>query len=174
MLHYLHKRARASTLRFLRVTLYYPKTLLSTRISPAQRQSNTELSHAEGNSSNQPTITTGDSQQWRNYDFLFKSTRYRYVSNEAEELQQRYIEFDVEELSKQAAHAVGSRHCVSITKSDDGSFNRVLVLEMDDGKQVIAKIPTPNAGPIHEVVASEVATMEFVRNFKCALMLMAC
>ncbi|OAL74724.1 hypothetical protein A7D00_0318 [Trichophyton violaceum] len=35
---------------------------------------------------------------------------------------------------------------------------------MDDGKEVIAKIPNPNAGHPHFVTSSEVATMEFVRN----------
>lgn len=119
-------------------------------------------------------MATSDDQRRLNRDFLFNSTRYRYVANEAEELSQRYVEFDVEELSKIAAHAVGSRQCISITKGDDGSFNRILVLEMDDGKQAIAKIPTPNAGPAHELIASEVATMEFVRNTNGELVPMAC
>ncbi|DAA73906.1 TPA_exp: Uncharacterized protein A8136_3892 [Trichophyton benhamiae CBS 112371] len=35
---------------------------------------------------------------------------------------------------------------------------------MDDGKEVIAKIPNPNAGRPHFVTSSEVATMDFVRN----------
>ncbi|KAM5435848.1 hypothetical protein MferCBS31731_006106 [Microsporum ferrugineum] len=35
---------------------------------------------------------------------------------------------------------------------------------MDDGKEVIAKIPNPNAGRAHFVTSSEVATMDFVRN----------
>jgi len=109
-------------------------------------------------------MVTSDDQRWPSRDSLFNSTRYRYVSNEAEELCQRYIEFDVEELVKEAVYAVGSQKCISVKKGDDGSFNRILVLEMDDGKQVIAKIPTPNAGPAHQLIASEVGTMEFVRN----------
>lgn len=35
-------------------------------------------------------------------------------------------------------------------------------MTMDDGKQVVAKVPNPNAGLPHFTIASEVATMEFV------------
>jgi hypothetical protein len=35
---------------------------------------------------------------------------------------------------------------------------------MDNGAEVIARIPTPAAGPAHLVTASEVATMEFMRD----------
>ncbi|RJE21579.1 Phosphotransferase enzyme family [Aspergillus sclerotialis] len=35
---------------------------------------------------------------------------------------------------------------------------------MDDGKEVIAKLPNPNAGHRHFTTASEVATMAYVRN----------
>ena len=35
---------------------------------------------------------------------------------------------------------------------------------MDDGQRVVAKVPHPNAGPKGLTTASEVATMEFVRE----------
>ncbi|KAF2995261.1 hypothetical protein E8E13_003826 [Curvularia kusanoi] len=35
---------------------------------------------------------------------------------------------------------------------------------MDDGRELIAKIPNPNAGRAHYTTASEVATMDYVRN----------
>jgi hypothetical protein len=34
---------------------------------------------------------------------------------------------------------------------------------MEDGFEVIAKLPTPIAGPAHYLTASEVATMDFLR-----------
>jgi hypothetical protein len=37
-----------------------------------------------------------------------------------------------------------------------------LLLTMGDGREVVAKIPNPNAGPAGLTVASEVATMDFV------------
>ncbi|EER39999.1 phosphotransferase enzyme family protein [Histoplasma capsulatum H143] len=35
---------------------------------------------------------------------------------------------------------------------------------MNDGREVIAKLPNPNAGRLHFTTASEVATMDFLRN----------
>lgn len=36
------------------------------------------------------------------------------------------------------------------------------LLSMEDGREVIAKMPNPNAGVPHYTTASEVATMDFV------------
>ena len=35
-------------------------------------------------------------------------------------------------------------------------------MTMDDGTEIIAKLPNPNAGPSYLTTASEVATHEFV------------
>lgn len=37
-------------------------------------------------------------------------------------------------------------------------------MTMDDGREVVAKVPNPNAGIPHFTTASEVATMDFVRS----------
>lgn len=37
---------------------------------------------------------------------------------------------------------------------------------MDDGKELIAKLPNPNAGRGHYTNASEVATMDYVSDLK--------
>ena len=42
---------------------------------------------------------------------------------------------------------------------------------MDDGKEVIAKLPNPNAGRAHFTTASEVATMDYVRSFAIQVIL---
>jgi hypothetical protein len=42
--------------------------------------------------------------------------------------------------------------------------NRALLLTMNTGQQVVAKIPHPNAGQPHFTTASEVATLEFLRT----------
>ena len=49
-------------------------------------------------------------------------------------------------------------------KLPEGLFNRAFLLVMDNGSEVIARIPTSVAGPAHFVTASEVATMEFMRD----------
>lgn len=52
-----------------------------------------------------------------------------------------------------------------VLKCVEGQFNKVLILTMDDGNEVVAKIPNPNAGPSFYMLASEVATRHFV-SFK--------
>lgn len=63
-----------------------------------------------------------------------------------------------------AAKAVNRVQCTRIVKMAEGGFNKVFLLTMDDGHEVIARIPTPIAGPRHFTTASEVATMNFLRN----------
>ena len=63
-----------------------------------------------------------------------------------------------------AARASNRRRCVSTTKVAEGGFNKVFLLTMDDGHEIIARIPTPIAGPSHYTTASEVATMNFLRD----------
>lgn len=48
--------------------------------------------------------------------------------------------------------------------------NKVFLITMNDGKEVIAKLPNPNAGRAHFTTASEVATMDFVRHYTAAPM----
>ena len=98
---------------------------------------------------------------------MIVTTKTTFVSHEAasllmNEMSQRYVRFDLDELARLAAEAVGSKFCVSIEKYPDGMYNKALLLTMDDGTQAVAKIPNPNAGRPHLTTASEVATMEFV------------
>ena len=77
---------------------------------------------------------------------------------------ERYVRFNVPELMRAAAMAVGRDRCIDITKLTEGGFNKIFLLTMDDGYEVIARIPTPIAGPAHYTTASEVATMDFLRT----------
>jgi len=77
-------------------------------------------------------------------------------------MSQRYVRFNVNELARIAANAIGANICISIAKYPDGMYNKAMLLTMDNGVQVVAKIPNPNAGLPHFTTASEVATMDFV------------
>ncbi|KAF1986345.1 hypothetical protein K402DRAFT_412733 [Aulographum hederae CBS 113979] len=46
----------------------------------------------------------------------------------------------------------------------EGNFNKSFLMTMRDWHQVVARIPNPNAGQEHYTVASEVATMDYVRD----------
>ncbi|PGH14137.1 hypothetical protein AJ79_03254 [Helicocarpus griseus UAMH5409] len=97
---------------------------------------------------------------------FFRYTRSRFLHEEEENLSQRYVKYNVEELANIAAEVAGpgKRHCIQVDKLADGMYNKALLLTMADGTQVVGKVPNANAGLPHFTTASEVATMDFVRN----------
>jgi hypothetical protein len=86
--------------------------------------------------------------------------------NESKRLAERYLRFDITELSRAAAASVGrsSEDIRSIHKIAESGFNRTLELTMKDGFQLIARLPYPSTQPKRLAVASEVATMDLVRS----------
>ncbi|TVY54027.1 Altered inheritance of mitochondria protein 9, mitochondrial [Lachnellula cervina] len=92
---------------------------------------------------------------------IFNFTRGRFVCDEAYEMSQRHVRFNVNELARLAAQAVGAKSCISISKYPDGMYNKAMLLTMNNDTQVVAKVPNPNAGKVHFTTASEVATMDF-------------
>ncbi|OCT51802.1 hypothetical protein CLCR_08390 [Cladophialophora carrionii] len=78
----------------------------------------------------------------------------------------RSVRFDMNQLARVAADALAADRCVSIEKCPDGMYNKSYLFTMSDGRQVIGKVPNPNAGIPHFTTASEVATMDFVRAIK--------
>ncbi|KAL2854740.1 kinase-like domain-containing protein [Aspergillus pseudodeflectus] len=95
---------------------------------------------------------------------LNRFTSGRWLWNERQQLACRYVNFDLDTLLQLAASAIGSRSCTEVLKISEGQYNKVLQLTMNDGREIIAKLPNPNAGRPHFTTASEVATMDFLRN----------
>lgn len=56
------------------------------------------------------------------------------------------------------------RDVVGFRKLAEGGFNRIFEITMHDGIQIIARLPYPFTVPKHHAVASEVATMVFLRS----------
>ncbi|KXS96541.1 hypothetical protein AC579_4612 [Pseudocercospora musae] len=61
--------------------------------------------------------------------------------NEAEEMAARRIQLDLAELGKAAAAAVRSESCIRTETLTQGMHNKAVLLTVDDGKQVVAKLP---------------------------------
>lgn len=74
--------------------------------------------------------------------------------------------FNVTQLKRVAAEAVGrtEKDVSGIAKLAEGGFNRTLEISMHDGSRVIARLPYSATVPKRYTIASEVATMEFVRR----------
>lgn len=84
------------------------------------------------------------------------------MSREKAQMTMRHIEFDMNALCGIAAKAVGVQRCINAIKCPDGLYNKSFVLTTDDGREVLAKVPNPNAGVRTWTTASEAATMVFV------------
>ncbi|KAE8377771.1 kinase-like protein [Aspergillus bertholletiae] len=97
------------------------------------------------------------------HDALFKNTSRRWIYNEVERLKERYVKFDPIELQRVAGKAMQQDQYPSIVKFAEGGFNKVFLLKANDGREVIARIPSPIAGPPRYATASEVATLNFLR-----------
>ncbi|KAK3365341.1 hypothetical protein B0T24DRAFT_537194 [Lasiosphaeria ovina] len=101
---------------------------------------------------------------WNNDSSLFAYTRGRFVFDEDRQIQQRTVRFDMNRLAQIAASSIGADHCIAVTKCPDGMHTKAYILHMNDGREVIAKVPNPNAGVPHYTTASEVATIDFMRD----------
>ncbi|KAJ8489113.1 hypothetical protein ONZ51_g3133 [Trametes cubensis] len=96
---------------------------------------------------------------------LFNYTSGRWLVNEYVRLAERMRKFNVDELCRLAAQSVGRtlQDVDIIVKLDEGGFNRIFLITMQDGFKMIARIPYPVMAPKFYAVASEVATMRFLR-----------
>ena len=86
--------------------------------------------------------------------------------NDALRHAERRLVFDVEGLRRLAAHSVGRSPAdvVNLSKLAEGGFNRTFLITLRDDFQMVARIPYPATVPKYYAVASEVATMEFLRS----------
>ncbi|KAK2855626.1 hypothetical protein FQN49_005006 [Arthroderma sp. PD_2] len=110
------------------------------------------------------TQTMVTQKDWNLQNEFFAFTRGRFVLDEKEQMSRRHIQFNMNELAEVAARSVGAKCCTNIEKCADGMFNKAYIFTLDNGKQVIGKVPNPNAGIPHHTTASEVATIDFMRN----------
>jgi hypothetical protein len=73
----------------------------------------------------------------------------------------RRLDFNFDALLDVAVdHSEGAREVVSCEKKE-GGFNRVFIIEFDNGAKVVAKVPMQYAGPTSWTTMSEVATMRY-------------
>ncbi|KKK25465.1 hypothetical protein AOCH_004383 [Aspergillus ochraceoroseus] len=96
---------------------------------------------------------------------LSQYTSGRWIYNEHIRLAERYLEFDLPALKTAIAAASGrsTSDIVSFVKLSEGGFNRVLQATFKDGECIIARLPYPSTAPEHYTVASEVATLDYLR-----------
>lgn len=86
--------------------------------------------------------------------------------NDALRQKERRLAFDVDGLRRLAAESVNktAEDVVSLSKFAEGGFNRIFIVTLRDGQQIVARIPCPMTIPRSHIVASEVATIEYLRS----------
>ncbi|EEH10506.1 conserved hypothetical protein [Histoplasma capsulatum G186AR] len=97
---------------------------------------------------------------------LFEYTTGRWIYNDALRRRERRRIFNVSELKRLAALAIQQKEgdVAGFEKLAEGGFNRSFKITMRNGFQFVARIPYPVTEPKFLVVASEVATIDFLRS----------
>ncbi|KAG9200433.1 Phosphotransferase enzyme [Epicoccum nigrum] len=92
-------------------------------------------------------------------------TDYRQSWNDAFKYSERRRLFNISELKHLAASAVGRSpgDVARFEKLGEEGFNRSFLITMCDGFQLVGRIPYTTTEPKQLVIASEVATMDFLR-----------
>ncbi|CAA7266098.1 unnamed protein product [Cyclocybe aegerita] len=98
------------------------------------------------------------------YEAFFKYTSGRWLHNEKQELAKRYLRFNVDGLKVAVVKAAGANTVLRMKKLGEGEFNKAFLLTLDNGTELVARLPLAKAGPGHLVTASEVATMDYART----------
>ena len=73
----------------------------------------------------------------------------------------RYVRFDFPALCQRAVETCHGAQRVMRCVKKEGGFNRVFLMELDDGQRVVARVPFPVAGPSRLITNSEVATITY-------------
>ncbi|KAI9923505.1 Phosphotransferase enzyme [Aspergillus wentii] len=96
---------------------------------------------------------------------LFRYTSGRWVYNEQLRFAERYLKFDVFALKRIIAATFDrpASDIVKFFKLSEGGFNRVFQANFADGKCVIARLPYPSTTPEQYTIASEAATLNYLR-----------
>ncbi|KAJ4464581.1 kinase-like domain-containing protein, partial [Lentinula aciculospora] len=97
---------------------------------------------------------------------LFNYTTGRFLANDALRLRERMRVFNIPGLFRIIAKTLSceSKEIVGFRKLGEGGLNRTFLITLDTGFQLVARIPYPILIPNAYALASEVATMDFLRS----------
>ncbi|KDB22282.1 hypothetical protein H109_05808 [Trichophyton interdigitale MR816] len=102
------------------------------------------------------------------HEEVFQYNNGHFLANEEYQYARRYVRFNINELCNLVTSVVSkSDSTVSkVTKIEkmEGGFHKALLMSLENGTEVVAKIPCPNAGLPMLSTASEAAVLEFVRT----------
>ncbi|CRG88085.1 hypothetical protein PISL3812_05112 [Talaromyces islandicus] len=98
-------------------------------------------------------------------DELFTYTNGRFLVDEDRQFARRYRKFNLDAVCDIVAAAGGSTSRIIAIEKFEGGFSKALLMKKEDGIELIAKVLCRIAGPAFLTTASEVDTLEYVRNY---------
>ncbi|CAK47965.1 kinase-like protein [Aspergillus niger CBS 101883] len=94
-------------------------------------------------------------------DELFAYTNGHFLVDEQHQLARRYVKFDLDALCNVAtAVGVDPSPVLSVEKME-GGFSKALLMNKENGTEVVAKLPCRIAGPAELTTASEVGVLKY-------------
>ena len=97
---------------------------------------------------------------------VFRYTNGRFLADEVAQIAKRYVRFDLDKLCDLVTSVSGSQKS-PVCKIDkmEGGFSKALLMMMENGSEVVVKIPCSNAGRPMYSTASEVAVLNYGKYF---------
>ncbi|KAL4911804.1 kinase-like domain-containing protein [Aspergillus aurantiobrunneus] len=90
-------------------------------------------------------------------------TSGRWLSRNHLEIDARYVRFDFGALCRRVLTLCLDASTIASCRKIEGGFNRVFVFTLDNGKNLVARLPFRVAGPESLTTASEVATVRYLQ-----------
>jgi hypothetical protein len=90
----------------------------------------------------------------------YNYTGARWLRNDNQQRQLRYINFDFNALSEKVLALSGAKSVTNCEKIEGGS-HRIFIFTCDNGNRIVARLPCKPAGPPSLTTASEVATIRY-------------
>ncbi|KAI1976664.1 hypothetical protein LOZ54_006603 [Ophidiomyces ophidiicola] len=88
----------------------------------------------------------------------------RWLLRDAQQRQARHVQFDFAQLCAIAVGLSEGASRVASYEKKEGGYNRAFVLALDNGRRVVARIPTRVAGAPRLATNSEVATVRYLQS----------
>jgi hypothetical protein len=92
---------------------------------------------------------------------LHNYTSGRWLIDDSLERKARHVSFNLAELCAVVITNCSGAERITAVERKEGSNARVLIFSLDNGRRVVAKLPTSVAGPKRLTTNSEVATIEY-------------
>lgn len=103
------------------------------------------------------------------HEEVFQYNNGHFLVDKEYQFARRYIRFNIDELCNLVSSVVakGTSTVSKVAKMEkvEGGFHKALLMTLENGTEVVAKIPCPNAGLPMLSTASEAAVLEFGEQY---------